>query len=136
MSGAADAEILTRWWQEHSELDRLVEAVETTLASRNTRTAGRVLEDLVEAMEAHFGVEENIYFPLVERVSPKHTPAIRAARREHQKIRESLEDLGALIERAQFDEARRSLALLLDRFHSHEAAETELVDDLERIAES
>ncbi len=130
MEKVTDTESLKRWWQEHSELDQLVEDVQSAMAQGSSQSAGTALEELSEALDAHFTVEENVYFPLIEKVSPRHSPALQGVRQGHQKIRETLEDLRDLIERAQFTPAKRTLALLLDHFHEHEVAETSLINDL------
>ena len=127
---------IERWWQEHSELDRLVADVKIAMTSGSTQTADAALEELFEALEAHFKVEEDVYFPLIEKTSDRHTDVLRGARLGHRRIRESLEDVRSLVERAEFAGAERSLAILLDHFRAHEDAETQLIRDLETLGAS
>ncbi len=127
-----DAEFVDRWWQQHSDLETMIEGVGQALARGSSQAAGAALEDLSDALEAHFALEEEVYFPLIERVSSLYLPVLTSARLGHQKLRARLEDVHHLIERAEFGPARRALAVLLDRFRSHEAAEAKLLRDLER----
>ena len=131
MEGLADAASFVRWWDEHSELDELILEVEQAIGQKGAARAGAALERFCEAMEMHFAVEETVSFPLVERASPRHRAVLAAARLAHQKIRESLEDLRELVELARFAAAQRALAVLLDRFCAHEAAEESLIRELE-----
>jgi hemerythrin len=135
MSELADGESLARWWEEHSELDALVEAVEETMGGGDVAAAGRALEKLDDALEAHFSVEENVYFPLVERFSPLHSSVVEAARLGHKKIRGRMEDLRQLVDRGEIGAARRALFVLLDRFRTHESEERKLIRELETLAD-
>ena len=125
---------LKRWWEEHSELDALVDVVVDALQHGGIASAASSLEDLAGALEAHFGVEETAYFPLVERLSPEQRPTIDAARLGHRKIRERLEDLRELVENGDLRAARAALYVLLERFRAHELEETKLVARLEALA--
>ncbi len=141
MDGPADEksapeESLLRWWTEHSELDRLVEGVVRTLATGNGDEVARALEDFEDTLEGHFTVEEKVYFPLVQKYSPRHEPVVRASLMGHQHVREALNDLRELVEQRDFASARRSLSVLLDRFKAHEKEEGKLILDLENIAEA
>ena len=132
MDGLADVELVNRWRQQHSDLDRMIEDVSQAIESGSSQAAGAALEELGDELEAHFAVEEEVYFPLIERVSTLYVPVLRSARLGHRKIRARMEDLRDLIERAEFGPARRALAVLVDRFHTHEATEAKLVRELER----
>jgi len=127
---------MERWWQEHSELDALVAVVVEALGRGALAPASGSLEDLADALEAHFETEESAYFPLVERVSPEHRSALDAARLGHRKIRERLEDLRALVENGNVRAARVALGILLERFRLHELEEAKLIARLEQLADS
>ena len=122
---------LKRWWKEHSQLGELVDAVDAGLTRGSVTAAGEAIAKLSEALEEHFDVEENVYFPLVERLSPRHSDAVRGARLGHLKLIEALEHVRGLIDGGERDAAQRALGLLLDRFRSHEADETRLISELE-----
>ena len=130
MNGLADADSLRRWWQEHSELDELVEALEQVLASGSLVRARQAVADLEGVLDAHFTVEERVYFPLIERLSPDHQGTVQAASSGHRKIGELLDGLAELVENGQLVEARRTLEQLLERFRLHESQEVRLIEDL------
>lgn len=136
MSSPAIANPMNRWWQEHSELDALVAVAVEALAGGATATPAEALEDLAEAFEAHFELEETYYFPLVERLSPDQRSAVDAARLGHRKLRWRMEDLLALVEAGDLRAARAALDVLLERFRSHEADEGKLIGRLEALATS
>jgi hypothetical protein len=105
--------------------------VEESLSGGRVDVSRGALDELAAALESHFDVEERVYFPLVERFSPEHAASVRAARLGHVKVVETLENLRDLVERGQVGAARRILALLLERFHTHESEEARLIAELE-----
>ena len=125
---------LQRWWQEHSELDALVDVVIEALADGAIVSATGSLEDLASALETHFELEESAYFPLVERLSPEHRSAVEGARLGHRQIRERLGGLLELVEEGDLPGARAALAALLDGFRAHELEEAKLIARLEALA--
>jgi iron-sulfur cluster repair protein YtfE (RIC family) len=135
MDRLAEEQSLARWWEEHSELDGLVEAVEQTMGEGDAARAAQALEQLDEALDAHFAVEEQVYFPLVERFSPLHSSVVQAARLGHTKIRERMRSLRGLVENGEIGPARRALLVLLDRFRTHETEERKLILELEALAD-
>ncbi len=122
---------LRRWWKEHSELDRLVEVLTETMSGGRIAAARAALEDLFEAMEAHLSVEEDVYFPLVEKLSHAHIPLLREARLAHLELRGKLEEMRDHLSQGELDAARRALIALLDRFREHEQTEARLIADLD-----
>ncbi len=129
-----DTDRLRRWWEEHSELDELVEAIRSALARGSLSAATVFLGRLSTTLEGHFSTEEDLYFPLVERASPQSKPLIDAARAGHRQLRTAVEDLHALVETAEVASARSALARLLHKLGTHEAQEAALVAELERLA--
>lgn len=127
------AETLESWWEQHSRLDQLVLGLEGAFSNGSIGAASEALDALTDALEEHFGLEEQVYFPLVERLSREHAPAIQAAKLGHQRVRERLEQVRELIGEGQLVPARRALHLLLERFRTHEADETRLIEALEEI---
>ncbi len=136
MSAHATSNPMIRWWQEHSELDGLVEVVVEALGGGAIDSAGESLEDLARALEAHFELEETAYFPLVERLSPDQRAAVDAARVGHRNIRERLEALLTLVATGDLRAARAAFDVLLERFRTHEAEEGKLIARLEALATS
>ena len=124
--------MLWRWWQEHSELDELVESIRRTLERGTLSAAGVSIERFVQRLEGHFATEEELYFPLIERLSPDCKERLEAVRTSHRKLREAIEDLLVLVEGGNTAAARRALAVLLTRLYRHEAEEADLIAALGR----
>ena len=133
MNGLADSQSFQRWWQEHSELDGLVREVEARMGRGSLANTSQALEELEAALDAHFTVEERVYFPLIEKLSPERHNSIQAAREDHLRISERLDELRDLVECGALTAARRALAKLLDRFRDHEIQEAKLIEDLEAL---
>ena len=121
---------LSRWWQEHSELDQLIEAIVEACGGKSGAAASAALEDLAEALEGHLTVEEEVYFPLVEHLRPELKPMIQGARLAHGVLRGQLDQLREQLAADEREEARRLLGSLLELFRSHEAIEGQLIADL------
>ena len=131
-SGPPDSTRLRRWWQEHSELDRLVTDLQDELGCGNASTsgAGAALERLADALATHLSVEEEVYFPLVERLSGEHAGTTRKARLVHKDLSADLNLIREHIAEQNLDAAGIALATLLERFRSHEQMESRMIEDL------
>lgn len=123
---------LERWWERHSELDRMVEALAAALEGGSAGDAPRGLRELTEALDLHFRAEEDASFPLVERLAPDRASAIAEAREAHVELRAQLEGLAGELARGDLAAARRELARFLDCFHTHEQSESRLIAELGR----
>jgi hemerythrin len=119
-----------RWWQRHSELDRLVEALAAAMEGERAEGAERALRELAEALDLHFRVEEESSFPLVERLSPQQAPAIAQARAAHAELRARLDAIAAEIASERVASARAELTRFLEGFRTHEEAESRLIAEL------
>jgi hemerythrin len=136
MLDAMNSTMLRRWWEEHSELDELVESIRIKLERGALSAASLSIERLATRLEGHFATEEDLYFPLIERVSPRSATLLESVRSSHRKLREGLEDLLVLVENADRASARRALVVLLHHLYQHEAEEVELIAELDRLASS
>jgi iron-sulfur cluster repair protein YtfE (RIC family) len=133
MQDVPDAQGIDRWWEEHAELARMVDSVAEALDGGAIETVSGALEELADALEGHFSVEELTYFPLIEQFSARHASAVAGARLGHAKLRERLEDLRDLVEVGELSAARRGLGVLLARFRDHEEEEEKMVRALKAV---
>jgi DNA-binding FadR family transcriptional regulator len=127
----ADAsETLTalRWWQEHSALDLMVEALVEALDGRDADAARAAAEELTRAMATHAREEEDVYFPVIERLAPEQADSVRRARETHVELHENLDAIRSALADGDLEAARRVLTELLERFRLHEQAEARLID--------
>lgn len=121
---------LDRWWEQHSELDHLIRCLVESLDG--AEAAAGALQDLERALDAHFRLEEEVYFPLVEGISAELRDAVAGAREGHRQLRADLDALRGRLAAGDGDGARARLKTLLQRFHRHEEAEAGLVSALDR----
>jgi len=130
MSSRHETYSLLTWRDEHAEIERRVHAIERAVVAATVEVATRAMDDFADALEGHFSVEERVYLPMVERLSPRGAAFSASVRLAHAQLRQSLEQLRELVELARWPEARRSVVLLAERFRSHEADEHDFVDEV------
>jgi iron-sulfur cluster repair protein YtfE (RIC family) len=123
-----------RWWEENSELDRVVETVRLKLERRVLSEAGASLARLVTVLEGHFATEEDLYFPFIEQTTPGNAEQVAAARAGHDKLRDALEGLQVLVENGDLGSARRAFSALLHGLQIHEIEESKLIAELQRLS--
>jgi iron-sulfur cluster repair protein YtfE (RIC family) len=119
--------VFERWWQEHSELDQLVSELEAALHTESNARASQALEELSEALRSHLAVEEDVYFPLLERLLPDSATGVQSARLAHRHLLVDLEKLREDLTQPDLTGARSTLEKLLRGFREHEQAEAEMV---------
>ncbi len=125
--------VFERWWEQHSELDQLVEAATDALSSGSRFRSSEALEDLAVALESHLAVEEDVYFPLLERLLPETAPGIRAALEAHEKLRHEIGRMRSELTRFDLTSVQDGLGRLLQTFHEHEKHEARMVAPLRTI---
>ncbi|UCE86036.1 MAG: hemerythrin domain-containing protein [Deltaproteobacteria bacterium] len=123
---------LESWWQDHSELDYMIDALLTMIDRGSAAAASSALEDLAGSMQAHLDVEEEVYFPLIERLAPEHSATLREARLTHLELRERIEALRQHLALGELEDARSALTKLLHELRAHEQMEARLIADLAR----
>jgi len=128
-----DADMLRRWWRDHGEIDRAVEAARLELGRGELTAADERVARLGAALERHFATEEQIYFPLAARTSTASAQLLERARWGHQELRDTLADLHALVDHGEVAMARLCLETLFRRLHVHEEEEVSLIVELERL---
>jgi hemerythrin-like domain-containing protein len=131
-AGPALGQAIERWWQDHGDLDYQVGAVVHALTQRGVAAASAAIEDFADALEDHLGVEEEVYFPLIERLAPKHAPAVQRARFAHLELRDGIDKLREQLMRGELEPARRSFTALIAQLRSHEKMEGRVIADLAR----
>ena len=133
MSIRGEAYSLLTWRDEHEEIARSVLAAERAVDSGSVQSATSAIDELADALETHFSVEERAYLPMVEALSPRGAEFSAGIRLAHGRLRESLEQLHELIDLARWREARRSFALLVDRFRAHEEEELSFAEEVMQL---
>lgn len=114
------------WWQQHTDLDDLVRALEETLP-RGGETARAAWTAFAQAIDAHFAVEEDVYFGLVHRLCPDLETRVARAREAHDAIRAEIRRVGEELGASESAHVQRLLGGLLAAFGEHERLESLLV---------
>lgn len=123
---------IERWWRDHNDLDYQVGAVVHALTQRGVTAASAAIEDFAAALEDHLGVEEEVYFPLIERLAPEHASAVQRARFSHLELRDGIDELREQLMRGELIPARRSFTALIALLRSHEEREGRIIAVLAR----
>lgn len=118
------------WARERGELGPLVSLLVEAVATQGPSAASAALRELAEAMEAHFSVKEEVYFPLVEDLRPDQRNSVERARRVHTRVRRGLGELGRSLTDGRIHEARGLLGELLAELRIHEQEAARLIAGL------
>lgn len=116
---------------EHRELDLLIAEV-GALLSRADRAAAGALEELREALEAHFGREEGPYYPAIWSLRPERKEPLIGFIRAHEHFRARMLEIAALLEAGSPEQAGRVFDGFEEEFARHEREEEDLLRSLDR----
>jgi len=105
---------------EHHRLGLIFEDTAAHLATGEGSVACRELQ---EALEAHFGQEESLYYPTLWKLHPEHEGKLRALTEAHRGLLAELERIIGLLEEGDLARAQESFTGLRDQFAGHERAE-------------
>jgi iron-sulfur cluster repair protein YtfE (RIC family) len=84
--------------EDHHRCDRLLAAAEASAAGSDWSAIGAAAAALINAMDRHFALEENIVFPALARVFFVAEHPIEIMCSEHAQMRQLLAELGAAVE--------------------------------------
>ena len=112
---------------QHKLIESLLRGMREALAGDDAARAAARVKSLHRALMAHFRLEEDHYFPVLESERPQLRPELEVLRGEHAEMRAVLEEIaGALADGAQERAADAGRALEC-AFHTHEAREEPLI---------
>jgi hemerythrin len=118
---------------EHRKLGRLFARVWDALGRQEDgrQSARKALLRLTEAMEAHLGQEECLYYPTIWALRPDYKQPLSDLLDFHPRIRSRLAELAEALEAEAFAEVERLLDGLSRLFRQHESAEEHLLHSLD-----
>lgn len=102
----------------------------TAVASGDTRAAETAAFRLEGAMQAHFLLEEQIFFPALQGLYPDRAPELRMLMKDHGRLRAELRALIDQILASQLQLAAKSIAACSAALLEHEAREELFVKPL------
>jgi iron-sulfur cluster repair protein YtfE (RIC family) len=115
----------------HAKFERTASALGQALAGKDKPEAARLFRVLEELVERHMSSEEEIGFPLAERLAPTQASSIKSLRLAHISMRSDLATVGEQIERGHLNAAHTVLDGLVQSMEAHEALEDKLISALE-----
>ena len=114
---------------QHRQLNVFYEMLSDALRQGDGGQAREVFRRLGDALEAHFAMEDEFYFPSLHGLRPDLEAEIAALMDEHQVFRAELQTLARRLEREDgLAEAGRALEAFVGRLASHEAREERLLE--------
>jgi hypothetical protein len=75
---------------QHSHLHTLYESVADAIAKGTVELVRETGEQLLAAIEAHFSLEDGVFFPAVRNLHPQHRQELNELVREHERYRKKL----------------------------------------------
>jgi hypothetical protein len=117
---------------QHQKLDQLHEAVRHDLERRARHTACISFGRFRDALEAHFEIEDRVYFPAVHGLCPEHRGLLDRLSSDHGVFRDELSSIHRLLESDELDESERRLVELIRGLRSHERCEDGLLTQITR----
>jgi len=75
---------------QHSHLHTLYESLSNAIAQGRIEMVRETGEQLLAAIEAHFSLEDGVFFPAVRSLHPQHRQELNELVREHERYRNKL----------------------------------------------
>ena len=116
-------------WREGSDrLDALAAQTSRALAVGQMARARKSFAEYRELLLRHLAHEEDVSFPLAEKVAPAQGGPIKSLRVAHIGIRRDLEQVSTHLEAGHEEAARAVFGAFLESFASHERLEDQLIE--------
>ena len=113
---------------QHRLIDSQLEKVAAALDNSDLADAEVRVPRLLRAVEAHFTLEEDHYFPRAEAARAELADKLRALRAEHMEMRRGLELTAQHVRDGATDQARSAFVELRTLFVRHEREELALLE--------
>lgn len=115
---------------QHRQLDQFHELVATALEHGEPAQVRSAFTRFRDALEAHFSVEDDVYFPAVHGLRPELERELTALVADHREMRRQLEKVQALFDADRLAEGGAALDAMVTALIDHEAREERLLDRL------
>ncbi|MFQ5513929.1 MAG: hemerythrin domain-containing protein [Myxococcota bacterium] len=127
---AAVREAIAAWRQGHGELSGHIAALGTALDARDGERAREIFSHLRSMILEHLEVEEELAFPLVEKLVAEGAGPVRSLRLAHTSYRRDLSQIALHLMSDHFDAAQALFSAFVDSFETHERLEDRLLEML------
>lgn len=112
---------------QHRQLDQFHAVLEDALARSDLAGTQLALARFLEALEAHFSLEEEFYFPALHGHDARLQGALAELVRDHEAMREAFADVRSSLRRGELAPASAPLRAWLGRLGEHERREESLL---------
>jgi iron-sulfur cluster repair protein YtfE (RIC family) len=115
---------------QHRQLDQFHELVAAALEHGEPVQVRGAFTRFRDALEAHFSVEDDVYFPAVHGLRPELERDLTALVADHREMRRQLEKVQALFDADRLAEGGAALDAMVTVLIDHERREEQLLDRL------
>jgi iron-sulfur cluster repair protein YtfE (RIC family) len=112
---------------QHHQLDQFHEVFENALARGDAAAAQQSFARFADALEAHFKLEEEVYFPALHGRDGGAAHELGELVREHDALREALDDIHTALRARDLPACDAAIAAWLPRLVLHERREEALM---------
>lgn len=112
---------------QHRHLNPLFEALEQSTAERDGARARAAFERFKDAIDAHFSLEDEFFFPALHGLCPGRSGELSGLSRDHERLLGELVSVNEALGRDDFDSAHRTLGVFATTLSAHESREEQLV---------
>jgi iron-sulfur cluster repair protein YtfE (RIC family) len=116
--------------EQHKHMHELVREFEQALADRLPHKLKDVLLRFHRAMDAHFALEDGVFFPALHGLHPEQRNELEELSRQHQNFAVEVERLYQRLEEGSLERFGTAFHELLAGLASHESREEKLVRSL------
>lgn len=116
-------DVAQRVASQHRIIESLMKGVRGAIAEGDLPRAKGRLVGLKRALDAHFVLEEDHYFPVTRKARPDLGADLEQLAEEHGAMRSALERISGHLDERAWDEAERAVAALDSSFRRHEEFE-------------
>jgi hypothetical protein len=122
--------VLRQMAAQHRHLKPIYGMLVESIARGIAAEARSAFESYREAIEAHFSLEDEFFFPALHGLHPERGADLEGLVREHARFRQEVGAVGALLHAAQLERGAAALEALAAALGSHEEREEKLVASL------
>jgi hypothetical protein len=115
---------------QHRQLDDFYAWLVAALDAGEAPAVFSAFRRFSDALEAHFALEDGLYFPALRGLRPALEPELEALGEDHRALRERLAGLARLVEASPCEACRRPLERLAGDLAEHEGREEGLLASL------
>lgn len=112
---------------QHQHIHEILRDFDRALADGDRRRVSEVFESYRTALEAHFALEEEIFFPGLHGLHPEHSAELNALSEDHASFAGELDRLGETLVRDRLESFGRAFRGLVADLGEHERIEERIV---------